>query len=368
MKRRSLAALDPKFWLALQSFSRAAFVWTFVLLVPAEAASDPIRIAVAPFAGGVQAERVAEAIVGELRQHTLDPLDRLITPGDFVAEPRLEPSAEKIRRWAYNAAVETVVVGRLIASNGAVEGSDGEHRIEIVLRSGHSGAELSRHDTVIANLEQIQDAGGRLAAAILSDLGSSDSGSGEGVSQVSQHRVGFGPRSAWAPRSDGGSAPRGQGNRRGLDSALVLAGFDYDAPIEIKADQAEIVNRKYGRELIFQRNVVVRQANVTLRSDHLKATYRKGESEPERLVARGRVNIDQGHRRARCDRAIYLRDAQQLTCTGHAELFQGCDIVRGKSIQFDLARDRARVDGAASIVILANGDAQATCGKARGVM
>ena len=36
---------------------------------------------------------------------------------------------------------------------------------------------------------------------------------------------------------------------RGLDAALDLEGFDGDAPMEIKADEAEIVSRDHGREL-----------------------------------------------------------------------------------------------------------------------
>jgi lipopolysaccharide transport protein LptA len=138
---------------------------------------------------------------------------------------------------------------------------------------------------------------------------------------------------------------------RGLEGGLDLAGFRNDAPIEINAEEAEIVNGDLGRELVFRRNVEVRQANVTLRSDLLEATYLKGRSEPERLVAQGHVLVDQGGRRARCDRAIYQRTAQRLTCAGRAELVQGCDVVRGDSIEFDLADDRARVQGAASIVI-----------------
>jgi hypothetical protein len=40
-----------------------------------------------------------------------------------------------------------------------------------------------------------------------------------------------------------------------------------------------------------------------------------------------------------------------VICTGRAELFQGCDHVRGQEIRFDLAGDRVRVTGAPSVVI-----------------
>ncbi len=90
---------------------------------------------------------------------------------------------------------------------------------------------------------------------------------------------------------------------------------------------------------------------MILRSDRLEAAYTKGESEPHELIAEGKVQIVQNDRRAKCDRAIYQREANRLICSGHAELVQGCDIIRGESIEFDLAGEQARVEGAASIVI-----------------
>jgi len=347
-------------------------VWALLLLAPADSdAGDPVRIAVAPFAGPNHSagsdygKQAAEAIVRELRKR---PLDRLIAPDDFVADASLDPSAEAVRRWAYNAAVETVVVGRVIATREPPEDVVGEHRIEIVVRSGHSGAELARHNAVVANPTNLRSAGGQLAFAILEDLDYSEPSAGEGTSQESVHTVGLGPANASAGHAGGGIEANGTGTARGLDASLDQAGFDDRAPIEIKAEEAEIVSGGNGRQLVFKRNVIVRQANVTLRSDHLEAFYRKGESEPEKLVARGRVFVDQGDRSARCDQAVYLRDAQQLRCTGHAELVQGCDTVRGESIQFDLQDDRARVEGAASIVIRPEGDSKVTCGSVRGVM
>jgi lipopolysaccharide export system protein LptA len=364
-------------------------VWALLLLGPsAVTAADPIRIAVAPFAGpeaGPEAnsainpggnpaaiaitapnygKRVAEAIVDELRKR---PLDRLIAPDDFVADARLDPSAEEVRRWAYNAAVETVIVGRILAVSEAPEDALGQHRIEIVVRSGHSGAELARHHRVVASPRNLSGAGAMLASAILEDLDYSEPSAGEG-GQDSLHTVGLGPRDAAVGHSGGGVATPGAGAGHGLDAGLDRAGFDKSAPIEIKAEEAEIISGENGRELVFRGNVYVRQANVTLRSDHLEAFYRKGESEPEKLVARGKVYVDQGARRARCDRAVYLREAQQLSCIGHAELVQGCDTVRGESIQFDLQEDRARVEGAASIVIRPGDGSQLTCGSVRGVM
>jgi lipopolysaccharide transport protein LptA len=147
----------------------------------------------------------------------------------------------------------------------------------------------------------------------------------------------------------------------GLDVAFSDSKFRSDTPIEIKADEAEIIDRDEGRHLIFRRNVWVRQDSVTLRSDRLEAFYAKGESEPRELIAEGNVKVDQHDRHAKCHRAIYLRDENRLTCIGRAELVQGCDIIRGDSIEFDLAGDQARVQGAASIVIQPEDAAPSAC-------
>ncbi|MEM9176676.1 MAG: LptA/OstA family protein, partial [Myxococcota bacterium] len=222
-------------------------------------------------------------------------------------------------------------------------------RLVVVVRSGHSGAERARHALDLPAPARRPEVIERLAAKILTGLGY------EMPSEAPPGAV-----AAAGPVTSDSAGPA-EDRGRGLDAAFDREGFDGDAPIEIKADEAEIVSRDHGRELLFQRNVHVTQANVTLRSERLEATYRRGESEPEKLVAHGDVLVDQGGRRARCDRAIYLRKDQRLTCSGRAELVQGCDVVRGDSIQFWLADDRARVQGAASIVIRPEGEAGAGC-------
>ena len=98
------------------------------------------------------------------------------------------------------------------------------------------------------------------------------------------------------------------------------------------------------------------QADIVLHTDELTAYYPPGASQPERLVARGKVRVTQADKRARCDRATYERDTQTVICTGHAEIMQGCDRVRGTEIHFDLDRERVRVLGGPSVVIQPEGD------------
>jgi lipopolysaccharide transport protein LptA len=335
------------------AWAATLFVWSGISLGVAwaeEGATPPtnfdsLRIAVAHFAGASDKWPVAESLS---RQIALHPLGRLIPPGAFVAAREFDPDAARVRQWAYNAAVDTVIVGQLRETSAlSALTASGKWEIEAVLRSGHSGAEVSRHVAVLAGPEELEAATARLANEILAELG---------FPAVSAPPPGTlrdprSPEPALLILGDGTSDGAAKGGDGALGTGFEFGGLRGDAPIEIKADEAEIVDRGEGRTLVFQRNVRVRQGDVTLASDRLEAEYRKGQSEPDRLIAVGSVEIGQGHRRAKCDRAVYMRVEQRLSCEGRAELLQGCDIVRGRSIEFDLGSEKARVVGAASIVI-----------------
>lgn len=313
------------------------------------AAAPALRVAIAPFAGEAGALAISKQLAEQISRRDVE---RLIAPGEFVADNTFEPRAADVRRWAYNSAVDAVVVGRVYTVGNAKRRT---RIVETVVRSGHSGAELSRHEVASARGASIHESLDTLAASILSGLGYVEVPSEAGTEE----------------NTEGGNVDVSKSSQPGqsghsLDAERSKHGFRSDAPIEIKAEEAEIINLDGGRRLIFQRNVHVQQANISLRSDRLEALYRKGESEPRELRAEGRVAIDQGHRRAKCDRAIYRREGNRLTCSGHAELIQGCDIVRGESIEFDLAGDQARVTGAASIVIHPESEANAGCSTDRG--
>jgi lipopolysaccharide export system protein LptA len=100
------------------------------------------------------------------------------------------------------------------------------------------------------------------------------------------------------------------------------------------------------------------QGEAILTADELEAFYAPRESSPSLLIARGNVVVSQVGRRARCDEATYRRSEEKLLCRGNAELSYGCDIVRGREIEFDLARDGARVVGAASDLIRPRGEVE----------
>jgi len=321
-------------------------------------AATPFKIAVAPFAGEFEEVRMSELLAAHLARR---PLERVIEPNALPAEIDADPTAALIRQWAYNTSVDTIVVGQVVVPEAARSGewAKSGFEVEVVLRSGHSGAEVGRHRVSVAGLANLDDAAERLAEAILEDLGyaAAEEGIDPGLRRDPRSPEPL-VRVAEPPRS---MSPASPDHEEALAADFEIGRLRENSPIEIEAEEAEIVNEGDSRRLIFQTNVRVRHGDLQLESDVLEAEYRKGESEPDRLIARGSVKIIQGFRSAKCDRAVYQRVEQMLSCEGHAELIQGCDIVRGDSIEFDLGGNHARVLGAASIVIRPSDDAGRSC-------
>lgn len=338
----------------------------------APAPAPGLRIAVAPFVDEGDEESVSQLLAVRLERLGVE---RLLAPGSFVAERAFDPRADVVRTWADRAAVDSIVVGRVVLLRPRSEA----RQVEAVVRSGHSGAELFRHAILVPARAGLGSALDQLAGAIVKDLGGDPLAEPRTSSLPVPPPVSAGtPESAGSTASKTGvatkdkptekpkakEAPKSAGGVQagsGLETRIGVVKFRSDAPIEIKADQAEITAEGDDRKLVFQGGVWVKQDNVIVTSDRLEAEYVDGESEPSRLLARGSVHVEQGNRAARCDKAEYLRATSQLTCRGHAELVQGCDVVRGEVIVLDLAADKARVEGAASIVINPKQNADPRC-------
>ena len=124
-----------------------------------------------------------------------------------------------------------------------------------------------------------------------------------------------------------------------------LAVLESDAPLAIRAERLEAFEDDGRRQIHFEGEVEVVRSDVVLRSQRLEAIYPDGEQQPDRLVATGEVGVTQGEREARCDRAVYHREARRVECSGRAELRDGDDRVRGEMIAFDLDAERVVVKG-----------------------
>lgn len=315
------------------SLSRSTLSWAAVAVLvalslpalqisaqPAEAPAAPLErarpsaAAVAPRSGGIgiaplaglddarAARELANAIAARLEeQHGMKAVR--IDRGDEL--PRATPDASRVREWAAEGDYERIVVG------GVLDGDPPELALEI--RDGHSGV----------SVEAFRVAG--------NDDYTWTSAIGEAAGRI---------------------AGRPQPPAK-VDEEQPLLGDlrDSDDPIAIEADEIEVAVIEGRRHLQFRRNVKVVQGDITLRTAKLDAFYPAEASQPERLVATGDVHVSQGARQATCDNATYLRSTQQVVCKGRARLWEGCDVVRGREIQFDLEREHFRVNGAASVVL-----------------
>lgn len=125
-----------------------------------------------------------------------------------------------------------------------------------------------------------------------------------------------------------------------------LGDFDRHAPVVIRAEELEATEQDGGREIVFRRNVHVRQGTLEVNSDELSALYPAGVNQPSRLEARGSVTVREGTRNASCERVVYDRPARTLDCVGAGWLHDGDDRMAGDSIRFDLAHRSVSVGGA----------------------
>jgi lipopolysaccharide transport protein LptA len=285
-------------------------------------------VAVARFSGDAS-KGAGEAVVAALSEGRLE---RVVPPGDLDEGWVAAPEARSIRDWASTNHVDHVVVGRS-RFDDPDKGDAAGVSMQAELRSGHSGAAIGRYSARAEGPDAVATAAASVATAMLRDLGA------EPAPEP------LPPVSTTPPVPDAGAETETDGDGLGLGLARK------DAPIRIRSKELEVITVDDGRQIVFTDDVVVVQGDIRLESDVLEAYYPPGASQPERLVAQGRVRVKQGDKRANCDRATYRRETQTVECQGHAELRERCDRVRGEKILFNLETERVRVLGAPSVVI-----------------
>jgi len=306
-------------------FVLAVLVGAALLAGPAAGRAAPVtperptRLLVAPVAGEAaspHALHAAQALVTALAA-----ADGVDVEARSAIETAGLPGAQRARELALAHGADA-----LLASEPTGD------TLHLELRSGHSGGLIGRWDLPAARAVD--------ASALAPVLGALRAVLGSGAPEA-RAAVASGPPPATGPA---GEAP------------IPLGTLRSDAPLEIVSEQLDVISHAGRRHLVFRRAVKVVQGDITLRTEKLDAYYPEGASQPERLVASGGVRVEQGERRARCDGATYDADARLIVCAGHAQLEQGCDLVRGERIEFDLEREHFRVVGAASVVLGREGE------------
>ncbi len=142
-----------------------------------------------------------------------------------------------------------------------------------------------------------------------------------------------------------------------LAQTAALPGQDSSEPIEIIADK--LVVQQDQQIATFTGNVVAVQGDMTLKSDLLRVFYEQQEGQQagqpgdapataddtsiRRIEAEGNVNISNPKDTAKGDHGVYDLPAQKMTLTGNVVLTSGDNVVKGSSLDMDLATNISTV-------------------------
>lgn len=295
-----------------------------------EAAPDGLRIGVAPFERVAAAGAAVPDIASSLAQRLgTKGVGRVVGPGELGGSPAADPPADDVVARAAQAQVDVVVVGRTTRLGESLS-------VDTRLRSGASGAMLGTPVVVEASSP--------------SDLGRAIDELAELVLEAA-HRdpAAAGVRVASRPS---GSVPAPNLATEQGDGGSEKKPFQKDAPISIQSDVLEAFDKDGRKKFVFTGRVRAKQDDLYLTSDRLEAYYPEGQSQPERMVATGHVEITQTGKRACCEKATYFRTEEKLVCVGdNARLDEDCDLVYGKEIVFHLDTEILEVNGTADVRI-----------------
>ncbi len=124
----------------------------------------------------------------------------------------------------------------------------------------------------------------------------------------------------------------------------ALKGHDSRAPVDISADRGEAQDR--ADRVVFAGNVLVRQLDLTLRTERLTVAYSTGDGiDINRIDASGGVVVTSPSETARGDLAVYDIDQGLITMVGNVRLERGGSFLTGGRLTIDLDSGRAVMDG-----------------------
>jgi lipopolysaccharide export system protein LptA len=286
---------------------------------PTAGESRALALGVAPF----QVDAPPGAAVPDVATLLADRLgtrgaQRVVGPSQLGVAPAADADPEVVRAWIAKAQLDAVVVGRTTRIGNQLS-------VDVRLSRGDTGEVARTFIQEIASPEDLEQALDGLALRVL-----------EGAGEL--FGVAAAPDLAQAPPGDG-EAPFG------------FRAWDSDEPLSIESGELEAVQKDGRRQLIFTKNVRVLQGELRITAARLEAIYPEKSSQPDRLVASGDVTLAQGDQNARCDRALYDRLNERLTCRGHARFEDGDNRLSGDVIEIDLRNEKVSVKGGASVLI-----------------
>lgn len=147
---------------------------------------------------------------------------------------------------------------------------------------------------------------------------------------------------------------KGSESSGGLNAADVFK-HDSNAPLSYAAEESLDLSRKTG-ELELIKNVVIVQSELTLKSDKANIYSKPGTTAPERLIARGHVNLDKKGAtpdtdiHAVADEIEYFVNTRKAILRGKPKIWKGKELLRGEIIELDLPTEAIRVKNPSGVM------------------
>jgi lipopolysaccharide transport protein LptA len=115
---------------------------------------------------------------------------------------------------------------------------------------------------------------------------------------------------------------------------------DSSPPIEITSDRMRSENG--GQKIIFSGNVSISKDDMVITSDIIEVYSTSDKKQTNEIVAIGHVEISRGNKKAKGDRAVYLKHLQKIILTGNpkAIAWEGDNIIEGREMIFLMEKDR----------------------------
>jgi lipopolysaccharide export system protein LptA len=127
----------------------------------------------------------------------------------------------------------------------------------------------------------------------------------------------------------------------GPASSQAFKGHNTRAEIDIQSDRQVIETRS--KRGVFTGNVVVQQADLTIRASSMTILYGGGAA--SRIEASGNVRITRGNESAQSGYALYEPRRSLITLNGGVLLNKGGNVMRGGRLVIDMGSGKATVDG-----------------------
>jgi len=130
----------------------------------------------------------------------------------------------------------------------------------------------------------------------------------------------------------------------GAGPAHAQLARDSSAPIDITADEAEVINSQC--LAIWRGAAEAMQAQTRLRADVIRVhSARQGDDcgATERLEAQGRVYYVTGEQAVRAENAVYTAGNDTITLTGQVVIVQGKNVARGDKLVLNVESGRAEM-------------------------